>query len=165
MRKRQRKGSGRGVDRRPCQEASAGAAPMVQMRTPYAAEGLPEHARDDFELFVGFFTDQKRDLNATGRDGRSVLEIVKTHRHGVEYARILERRARATPVYLCPSMTTGQRTRIGAQIRTMRAAHRRSAVPPTNNTPRSSGSTPRVLRLHVPRQQLSHLRIQFRTVQ
>ncbi|MCB1699347.1 MAG: PA4642 family protein [Pseudomonadales bacterium] len=45
---------------------------------------------DDFELFVGFFTDQKRDLNATGRDGRSVLEIVKTHRHGVEYARILE---------------------------------------------------------------------------
>ena len=29
----------------------------------------------DFELFVGFFTADKRDINATGKDGRSVLEI------------------------------------------------------------------------------------------
>jgi hypothetical protein len=44
---------------------------------------------EDFELFVGFFTAEQRDVNATGRDGRSVLDIVKTHRHGVEYAEIL----------------------------------------------------------------------------
>jgi hypothetical protein len=44
---------------------------------------------EDFELFVGFFTAEGRDVNATGRDGRSVLDIVKTHRHGVEYADIL----------------------------------------------------------------------------
>ena len=44
---------------------------------------------DDFELFVGFFKAEGRDVNATRRDGRSVLEIVKEHRHGVEYADIL----------------------------------------------------------------------------
>lgn len=44
----------------------------------------------DFELFVGFFCNDGRDLNATGKDGRTVLEIVSTHRHGVEYAAILK---------------------------------------------------------------------------
>lgn len=44
---------------------------------------------DDFEIFIGFFTAEKRDINATGKDGRTVLDIVKTHRHGVEYAAIL----------------------------------------------------------------------------
>jgi hypothetical protein len=44
----------------------------------------------DFELFVGFFCDGGRDLDATGKDGRTVLEIVSTHRHGVEYAGILK---------------------------------------------------------------------------
>jgi len=44
---------------------------------------------DDFALFVGFFTGEGRDVNATGKDGKSVLDIVKTHRHGVEYADIL----------------------------------------------------------------------------
>lgn len=43
----------------------------------------------DFELFVKFFIEQGRDLNATGRDGRSVLGIVEEHRHGGEYAGIL----------------------------------------------------------------------------
>ena len=43
----------------------------------------------DFELFVQFFLGESRDLNATGRDGRSVLEIVGTPRHGAEYAPIL----------------------------------------------------------------------------
>jgi hypothetical protein len=43
----------------------------------------------DFELFLQFFTAEKRDPNATGRDGRTVLEIVSTHRHGAEYAEIL----------------------------------------------------------------------------
>ena len=45
----------------------------------------------DFELFVGFFCADGRDLNSSGKDGRSVLEIVATHRHGVEYADILKK--------------------------------------------------------------------------
>lgn len=44
----------------------------------------------DFELFVGFFSDEGRDLNATGKDGRTVLDIVSTHRHGAEYADIIK---------------------------------------------------------------------------
>jgi hypothetical protein len=43
----------------------------------------------DFELFVRFFQEAGRDVNATGKDGRSVLTIVREHRHGVEYADIL----------------------------------------------------------------------------
>lgn len=43
----------------------------------------------DFELFLSFFCEQKRDLNAVGNDGRTVLEIVSTHGHGDEYAAIL----------------------------------------------------------------------------
>ena len=44
----------------------------------------------DFELFVRFFRDENRNVNATGRDGRTVLDIVSTHRHGAEYADILK---------------------------------------------------------------------------
>jgi hypothetical protein len=44
----------------------------------------------DFELFLGFFTDDKRDVNAQGKDGRTLLDIVSTHRHGLEYAEILK---------------------------------------------------------------------------
>lgn len=44
---------------------------------------------DDFELFVGFFCEQGRNLDATNKQGRSVLEIILTHRHGVPYAEIL----------------------------------------------------------------------------
>lgn len=43
----------------------------------------------DFELFVQFFLGDGRNLDATGRDGRSVLQIVNEHRHGAEYADIL----------------------------------------------------------------------------
>lgn len=49
----------------------------------------------DFELFVGFFLEEGRDLNATDRRGRTVLDIINTHRHGGEYAAIL-RNAGAT---------------------------------------------------------------------
>ena len=45
----------------------------------------------DFELFVDFFISDGRNLNATGKDGRSVLQIVDEHRHGKEYADILRR--------------------------------------------------------------------------
>lgn len=44
---------------------------------------------DDFELFIGFFTGEGRNINATGKDGNSVLDIIRTHRHGVEYADVL----------------------------------------------------------------------------
>ncbi len=44
----------------------------------------------DFELFVGFFRNEGRDVNATGKEGQTVLEIVSGHRHGVEYADILK---------------------------------------------------------------------------
>tara|TARA_R110002110_G_scaffold91264_2_gene237648 strand:+ start:275222 stop:275512 length:291 start_codon:yes stop_codon:yes gene_type:complete len=43
----------------------------------------------DFELFIGFFKEEKRDINARRADGRSVLEIVSQHRLGDEYAAIL----------------------------------------------------------------------------
>jgi hypothetical protein len=45
---------------------------------------------EDFELFVRFFLDENRDLDATGRDGRSVLDIVATHRRGTAFAAILK---------------------------------------------------------------------------
>ena len=45
---------------------------------------------EDFELFIGFFTAEKRDINATGKDGSTVLEVVDAHRHGAEYAAILK---------------------------------------------------------------------------
>ena len=44
----------------------------------------------DFELFLQFFCGENRNVNATGKDGRSVLAIVSTHRHGAEYADILK---------------------------------------------------------------------------
>ncbi len=43
----------------------------------------------DFELFVTFFREENRDINARGQDDRTVLDIVSTHRHGTEYAEIL----------------------------------------------------------------------------
>jgi len=45
---------------------------------------------EDFALFVQFFAEQKRDLNATGKDGRTVLEIISEHRRGEQYAAILK---------------------------------------------------------------------------
>ncbi|TGD72086.1 hypothetical protein E4634_15540 [Mangrovimicrobium sediminis] len=45
---------------------------------------------EDFELFVGFFREQGRDLNARGVDGRSVLDIVREHRLGGDYAAVLQ---------------------------------------------------------------------------
>ncbi len=43
----------------------------------------------DFELFVGFFVEQGRDLNAADKSGRTVLQVVSGHRHGGAYADIL----------------------------------------------------------------------------
>ena len=44
----------------------------------------------DFELFVNFFCEQDRDVNARGRDGRSVLDVVSEHRNGGDYAAVLK---------------------------------------------------------------------------
>jgi hypothetical protein len=44
----------------------------------------------DFELFVGFFTAQGRSVNATDKQGRTVLAIISNHRHGADYAAILK---------------------------------------------------------------------------
>jgi hypothetical protein len=43
----------------------------------------------DFELFVSFFCNDGRDMNKAGKDGRTVLDIISTHRHGAQYAEIL----------------------------------------------------------------------------
>ncbi|MEH6585628.1 MAG: PA4642 family protein [Halioglobus sp.] len=43
----------------------------------------------DFDLFVNFYGEQQRDVNARGQDGRSVLDIVTEHRNGAEYATLL----------------------------------------------------------------------------
>jgi len=45
---------------------------------------------EDFELFVKFFCADGRDVNVTGKDGRTVLEIISTHRHGIGYADLLK---------------------------------------------------------------------------
>ena len=44
----------------------------------------------DFELFLKFFGEENRDVNARGKDGRSVLEIVSEHRKGEEYSAVLK---------------------------------------------------------------------------
>lgn len=44
---------------------------------------------EDFELFVGFFLGEKRNINARNQEGHSVLSIVGEHRLGTEYAEIL----------------------------------------------------------------------------
>ena len=44
---------------------------------------------EDFELFLGFFLGENRNINATGQDGRSVLTIVNEHQLGAEYAALL----------------------------------------------------------------------------
>ena len=44
----------------------------------------------DFELFVSFFCNDGRDLSTTSKGGRTVLEIISSHRHGAQYAKILK---------------------------------------------------------------------------
>ncbi|MEM1188776.1 MAG: PA4642 family protein [Pseudomonadota bacterium] len=44
----------------------------------------------DFARFVPLFVAAGRDLNATGPDGKTVLEEVREHRYGLPYAEILE---------------------------------------------------------------------------
>ena len=43
----------------------------------------------DFARFIPMFVAAGRDLDATGRDGRTLLEEVSGHRYGAAYAAIL----------------------------------------------------------------------------
>lgn len=43
-----------------------------------------------FSRFVTFFVEAGRDLNAPGPGGKTILQLVSEHRHGVEYAEILQ---------------------------------------------------------------------------
>ena len=42
------------------------------------------------ELFVRFFGEQNRNINAQDREGRTALEIISGHRRGGDYAAILQ---------------------------------------------------------------------------
>ena len=44
----------------------------------------------DFELFLKFFGEQGRNVNAQGKEGHTVLAIVSEHRHGSGYAEALK---------------------------------------------------------------------------
>lgn len=43
-----------------------------------------------FERFVEFFVQDGRNLNEPGPDGRSILQLIREHRNGADYARILQ---------------------------------------------------------------------------
>jgi hypothetical protein len=45
---------------------------------------------EDFAAFVAMFSAEQRDINSRDRRGMSVLDIVRQHRRGSEYAAILE---------------------------------------------------------------------------
>lgn len=45
---------------------------------------------ENFAEFVGFFVDDKHNINATSPKGETVLSIVKQHQKSVEYATLLE---------------------------------------------------------------------------
>lgn len=46
---------------------------------------------EDFEIFVGLFKGQGRDLNAQDPQGRTLLSYVREHRNSGEFVDILER--------------------------------------------------------------------------
>ena len=45
---------------------------------------------ENFATFIGFFVEAGRDLNAPSPQGQTLLQEVKSHRHGEEYAEILQ---------------------------------------------------------------------------
>lgn len=46
---------------------------------------------ENFETFIKFFLENGRDINATGPEGKTILQTVKSHRNGEEYALVLEK--------------------------------------------------------------------------
>ncbi len=47
----------------------------------------------DFERFMGFFIDAGRDVSARDDRGRTILEIISSHRHAAGFIKVLEERA------------------------------------------------------------------------
>ncbi|HWK53157.1 MAG TPA: PA4642 family protein [Hyphomicrobiales bacterium] len=45
---------------------------------------------ETFERFVGFFVAAGRNLDQAGPDGRTLAQLIATHRHGTEYLAILK---------------------------------------------------------------------------
>ncbi len=45
---------------------------------------------ENFKTFIEFFIEAKRDINAAGPDGKTLLTIVSEHRLGEDYAEILK---------------------------------------------------------------------------
>ena len=45
---------------------------------------------ENFDTFVKFFLEAGRDINATGEEGKTLLQIVGEHRLGEDYATILK---------------------------------------------------------------------------
>ena len=44
----------------------------------------------DFERFLGFFTDEGRDLDATDAKGRTLWQIAGEHRQGADFIKVRE---------------------------------------------------------------------------
>lgn len=45
---------------------------------------------ENFATFINFFVEAGHDINATNSGGKTILQIVQTHRHGQEYAESLQ---------------------------------------------------------------------------
>lgn len=45
---------------------------------------------ENFATFIRLFAEAGRDLNAIGPEGKTLLQTVKAHRNGAEYAEVLE---------------------------------------------------------------------------
>lgn len=46
---------------------------------------------ENFETFIQMFLAEGRDINAIGPEGKTLLQTIKTHRNGEEYAIALEK--------------------------------------------------------------------------
>lgn len=62
-------------------EAPAGANPDFHVLEKAYRGMIPEN----FATFITFFAAEKRDINALNPDGQTLLELIKTHRHGEDY--------------------------------------------------------------------------------
>lgn len=67
------------------------AAPVGDNADFHALMTAYKHMRScDFERFVGFFQAAGRDINARNSEGKSLLDLVKTHPKATDFVKILE---------------------------------------------------------------------------
>lgn len=62
-------------------EAPAGVNPDFHVLEKAYRGMIPEN----FSTFVTFFAAENRDINANNPEGKTLLELIKTHRHGKDY--------------------------------------------------------------------------------